>query len=527
MVENRESIDFTAVQGTGTASKVMANSSPVNMASKGKSAEPDGPGVEASGGGSNQREREAVVDGSPYSTPVRNAKERYIAVDDNNSEKASTAGTFPNSTDSRGNRRTPRPSIRKSLAWIRKDSLSEETSPSQASEKDGDTSLYKSFGEGLSRRRSVSQLDNMRSYALDIETTKANKEADGSPLNAKSKMPPHVIHPWTLSTETLTINQDAKIASYSNVEFLCNGKNSHIFKAKSGEEPVVIKKLFGSKADDPKCLHEFRFEVEFLVRAVSCESVVQVIESGHEETEISEEGAEGQGGGLVKKVTVPFIVLECLSGGSLTYKLTRKRSFGGRPFSNDVEVYNYMISLAEALHFLHYEFDASVHVIHRDLKPDNVAFTDDGRLKLIDFGLSICIKRFENAEDTYVMTGETGSLRYMAPEVISNKPYNCSADVFSFAIVSWEMCTGVVPHAGMSREKFIRHVVERKQRPGTLTDPYGVKIVQPEEMKELWRMCWDADMNKRWTMKKILDQLKEIRDVAEMKKGANSSCVCN
>jgi serine/threonine protein kinase len=252
---------------------------------------------------------------------------------------------------------------------------------------------------------------------------------------------------------------------------------------------------------------------------------VQVLESGHEETEVDEEGVSS-GAGTKRKITVPFIVLECLSGGSLTYKLTRKRIFGGRPFANDVDLYSYMISLAEAMHFLHYEFDSSVHVLHRDLKPDNIAFTDDGRLKLIDFGLSICIKRFANAEDTYVMTGETGSLRYMAPEVIVNKPYNCKADVFSFAVVSWEMCTGVVPHAGMSREKFIRHIVERKQRPGILTDPYGVKIIQPQEMKDLWKACWDDDMGKRWTMKEILEKLKVIRENA-LANSQNSSCVCN
>ena len=89
---------------------------------------------------------------------------------------------------------------------------------------------------------------------------------------------------------------------------------------------------------------------------------------------------------------------------------------------------------------------------YRDIKPDNVGFTENGQLKLLDFGLSICVRRCKDATEQYDMTGETGSLRYMAPEVIMRKPYNHKADVFSFGIVAWEMCTGVVPHAGQKRE---------------------------------------------------------------------------
>lgn len=478
----------------------------------------------------------ASYDRGSFSTPVRSAAEKYTEMNAD-SERGST-GTIPTSVDSKGQRRMmPRMSMRKSIAWIRNDSMSDDNVSPLPSERSDDTSTYKSFGEGLSRRRSISQLQTARSYALDIETTKADKDGARS-SDSGSKPPPHVMYPWTLSNEKITINQDAKINSFSDVNFLCNGKNSHIFKAKSGEEPVVIKKLFSTKADNPTCIHEFKFEVEFLLRAVSCKSIVQVLESGHDDVEIpQEETGEGNDNDDEKKkkkqaeepaklVTVPFIVLECLNGGSLTYRLTRKRAFGGRPFSNNVDLYSYMISLAEALNFLHYEFDPAVHVLHRDLKPDNVAFTDDGRLKLIDFGLSICIHRLENATDTYQMTGETGSLRYMAPEVIMSKPYNYKSDVFSFAIVSWEMCTGVVPHAGKSKEAFIKHVVEKKQRPGLLTDPYGGKIVQPDAIKELWKTCWDHDMNKRLTMKEVLEILKEIRENA-MTQSTNSTCVCN
>jgi serine/threonine protein kinase len=50
--------------------------------------------------------------------------------------------------------------------------------------------------------------------------------------------------------------------------------------------------------------------------------------------------------------------------------------------------------------------------LHRDLKPDNLAFDAAGQLKLIDFGLSRSVPRGTSIDEVYEMTGETGSLRY-------------------------------------------------------------------------------------------------------------------
>ena len=104
------------------------------------------------------------------------------------------------------------------------------------------------------------------------------------------------------------------------------------------------------------------------------------------------------------------------------------------------------------------------------------------------------------------------------------KPYNYTADVFSFGIVAWEMCTGVVPHAGQKREKFIENVVDKGLLPGLLTDPYGQKIVQPDSVKQMLQGCWAASAAERWSMDKVLNALIAIRDEEAAK--PPSHCVC-
>ena len=75
-------------------------------------------------------------------------------------------------------------------------------------------------------------------------------------------------------------------------------------------------------------------------------------------------------------------------------------------------------------------------IVHRDIKPENVGISSDGILKLFDFGLCRVVRKRLSADEAYAMTGNTGSIRYMAPEVVLKLPYTEKVDVFSFAVVA-------------------------------------------------------------------------------------------
>ncbi|EKX37677.1 hypothetical protein GUITHDRAFT_40846, partial [Guillardia theta CCMP2712] len=138
-----------------------------------------------------------------------------------------------------------------------------------------------------------------------------------------------------------------------------------------------------------------------------------------------------------------FIVTEYLEGGSLESFFERKRLENGmqdwQPTVSQVLIW--ATDLARALCCLH---QLSPPVIHRDLKPSNLLLTSEGHLKLSDFGLSRVLDKGKSGGN-YRMTGTTGTIRYMAPEVVRSDLYNEKADIYSYGLVLWFMCTGELP----------------------------------------------------------------------------------
>jgi hypothetical protein len=328
----------------------------------------------------------------------------------------------------------------------------------------------------------------------------------------------HKVKLATLTNAKIDIDKEMRLTSITALKHLCDGKVSNIYKGTWQGQNVIVKRMMPGYESD-FYLNEFKFELETLQRTQRCPHIVNVLGAGYDKSAMSPRKKNNG------RSSLPFILLERLNGGSLTYKLTKKRFPANRPFRSNLECYTYMISLAEALHFLHYDFDASVHVIHRDLKPDNVAFDADGHLKLIDFGLSICVKRTEKDNEVYQMTGETGSMRYMAPEVIFNKPYNQSVDVYSFGIIMWEMVTGIVPFAGLTRENFAQKVVTERLRPPLGIDPFGERIHQSEVLMELIQSCWAHDYKHRPSINQVVDVLKTVKENERQTPAESCTCV--
>lgn len=143
--------------------------------------------------------------------------------------------------------------------------------------------------------------------------------------------------------------------------------------------------------------------------------------------------------------------------------------------------------LTGALKYLH-----DNNIVYRDLKPDNIGFDVRGDVKIFDFGLAKEIKSEDMvANDLYKMSGNTGSLRYMAPEVALTEPYNHLVDVFSFGILLWQMCSLDVPFATYNVQRHAQRVVRGGERPPLDTRKWSSTLCN------LMTNCWSANINER------------------------------
>ncbi|KAH7439304.1 hypothetical protein KP509_04G055000 [Ceratopteris richardii] len=183
------------------------------------------------------------------------------------------------------------------------------------------------------------------------------------------------------------------------------------------------------------------------------------------------------------------VVVEYLAGGTLKNflirHLRRKLTFKA--------VMQLALDLSRGLSYLH-----SQSIIHRDVKSENMLLDKKMNLKIADFGVA----RVE-AQNPKDMTGETGTLGYMAPEVLAGKPYNRKCDVYSFGICLWETYCCDMPYPDLSFAEMTSAVVKQHLRP-------EIPKCCPSALATVMKRCWDANPDKRPSMDEVVQMLEAI-----------------
>ncbi|RWR88929.1 Protein kinase domain-containing protein [Cinnamomum micranthum f. kanehirae] len=183
------------------------------------------------------------------------------------------------------------------------------------------------------------------------------------------------------------------------------------------------------------------------------------------------------------------VVVEYLPGGTLKQYLIKNRR---KKLAYKI-VIQLALDLSRGLSYLH-----SRKIVHRDVKTENMLLDAHRTLKIADFGVA----RVE-AQNPRDMTGETGTLGYMAPEVLDGKPYNRRCDVYSFGICLWEIYCCDMPYADLSFAEVSSAVVRQNLRP-------EIPRCCPSSFANIMRKCWDANAEKRLDMAEVVKLLEAI-----------------
>lgn len=107
----------------------------------------------------------------------------------------------------------------------------------------------------------------------------------------------------------------------------------------------------------------------------------------------------------------------------------------GQPLETKIRL---AVQLLQALEYLHRR-----QVLHRDLKPDNVLVTADGTVKVLDFGLAIDVEILRDSHDPEAISG---TLAFIAPELLRGQPASISSDLYAFGLILYEILADSFPY---------------------------------------------------------------------------------
>jgi serine/threonine protein kinase len=135
------------------------------------------------------------------------------------------------------------------------------------------------------------------------------------------------------------------------------------------------------------------------------------------------------------------------------------------------------------------------------LKPANLLIDHAGTLKISDFGLSkVRPDPAKKETETFIMTGETGSYRFMAPEVFRHEDYNETVDIYSYAMILFYLMVGRPPWPTLAGMVAVKKAAEEGDRPNI---PRDLDLRLQNMMKD----CWDDNASLRPSFHKILEVL--------------------
>ncbi|MCG6928544.1 MAG: serine/threonine protein kinase, partial [Acidobacteria bacterium] len=275
-----------------------------------------------------------------------------------------------------------------------------------------------------------------------------------------------------------------RLGPYEILEPLGAGGMGEVYRARDPrlKRDVALKVLPAELASQPERLERFQREAETLA----------ALNHPHIVTIFSVEEAEDR----------RFLTMELVEGKTLSKVIPR----GGLSLSR---LFQIAIPLTEAVSAAH-----DKGIVHRDLKPGNVMVTEEGRVKVLDFGLAKLREGVRGEVDTQSPTEPAtgpgrvmGTAPYMSPEQVQGKALDHRSDVFALGIMLYEMATGERPFGGATFAEVASSIL--KDTPMPVTER---KADLPRDLARLIKHCLEKEPRKRLqTTLDLANELEELR----------------
>lgn len=258
---------------------------------------------------------------------------------------------------------------------------------------------------------------------------------------------------------------------YEILELIGSGGMSDVYKAKCHKlnRYVAIKVLKDEFSSDEGFVSKFKMEAQ----AAACLSHPNIVSI----YDVVDEGK------------LHYIVMELIEGITLKSYIAQKRRLDVK------EAVSISIQVAQGIAAAH-----SRNIVHRDIKPQNIIISKDGKVKVADFGIA------RAATSQTITVSAVGSVHYISPEQARGGYSDARSDIYSFGITMYEMVTGRVPFEG---DNTVTVALAHLEEPITRPSVYNPQI--PVSLENIILKCTEKKPEHRYrSVEEVIADLRRV-----------------
>ncbi|MFW5741148.1 MAG: serine/threonine protein kinase, partial [Myxococcota bacterium] len=254
--------------------------------------------------------------------------------------------------------------------------------------------------------------------------------------------------------------------------------------ARGFEKTVAIKTMLPTLSDDPNFERMFLDEARIASR-IRHPNVAEILDLGEQDNLL-------------------YLVMEWIDGAPLSLIMRESFRRGGMPVNIGVRIIQDVCAGLHAAHELKGDDGKSLELVHRDVSPQNIMLTENGVVKLVDFGVAKALGRSAGETDTGLIRGK---LAYLSPEQVVAQPLDRRADVFAVGVILYQITTGKHPFRADNAGATMNNILRR-------TVPKPSKVVGPSYPAKLDEIVMRAlDREQEFRFQTAADVLKALDEV--------------